>query len=131
MHRDGCTANLGCHARASLDLGHAARGMREANLTGLLNATLAGARAVLARDLRGGSGSSRGALEHLFMKFSASAKKLCASSSGTIFLLDLVSSACSSRHERVPEVMCSVRAISAWAALQLKSEALAHLEIHS
>ena len=65
------------------------------------------------------------------MKFSASAKKLCASSSGTIFLLDLVSSACSSRHERVPEVMCSVRAISAWAALQLKSEALAHLEIHS
>ena len=43
----------------------------------------------------------------------------------------MVSSACSSRHERVPEVMCSVRAISAWAALQLKSEALAHLEMHS
>ena len=73
MHRDGCTANLGRHARASLDLGHAARGMREANLTGLLNATLAGARAVLARDLRGGSGSSRGVLEHLCMKCSASA----------------------------------------------------------
>ena len=65
------------------------------------------------------------------MKFSASAKKLCASSSGTIFLLDLMSSACSSRHERVPDVMCSVRAISACAALQLKSEALAHLEMHS
>jgi len=65
------------------------------------------------------------------MKFRTSAKKLCASSSGTIFLLDLVSSAGSSRHERIPEVMCSVRAISAWAALQLKSEALAHLEMHS
>ena len=67
----GCTGHLGRHARVSRMLGHAGRGMCEANLTDLANATIPDAAASPTRDRRGVCALWRSALAHLYSKSSS------------------------------------------------------------